>query len=174
LQKELFVFLMIRQENRKNQLLLNQPLRLVVCLPAIVGSRALFQGDFMQANILDGRPDNGEATGLSREDVDLISPLPHIAEQTLNGVGGLNVSVHPLRKRIKRQEVLFVLNQASHRFGIAHSVLGFERGQLDRRLLFCWVLPDTNQFSLHLPSLSSGDGGEHIALFMRASSLGEG
>ena len=54
----------------------------------------------MQANILDGRPDNGEATGLRREDVDLISPLPHEAPQTLNGVGGLNVSVHPLRKRI--------------------------------------------------------------------------
>ena len=70
----------------------------------------------MQADILNSRPDDGQATDLGGEHVDLISALPYITEETLNRVGGLKVSVHDLRKRIKRQEVLFVLRQASHRF----------------------------------------------------------
>jgi hypothetical protein len=82
--------------------------------------------DFVQADILDGSPDNGQATGLRGEDIDLIGALPHIAEQTLNRIRRLNVAVHPLRKGKKGQEVLFILAQAAHRFGIAHSVLGFE------------------------------------------------
>lgn len=68
----------------------------------------------MQADILNRRPDNAEATVLGREDINLISPLPHIAEEALNGIGRLNVSVHPLRKGIKRQEVFFILTQTSH------------------------------------------------------------
>ena len=32
----------------------------------------------MQADVLDRRPDNRQATGLRRENVDLISALPHI------------------------------------------------------------------------------------------------
>src|SRR3989440_9143897 len=36
------------------------------------------QRDFVQADILHRGPDNRQATVLSREDVDLISPLPHI------------------------------------------------------------------------------------------------
>src|SRR5215831_16303376 len=39
----------------------------------------------------------------AREHLNLIGALPHIAEQTLNGIGGLNVAVHCGRKRIKRQ-----------------------------------------------------------------------
>ena len=56
----------------------------------------------MQADILDRGPDNRQTTALGREDIDLIGALPHIAEKTLNGIGGLNVSVHALRKGIKR------------------------------------------------------------------------
>ena len=59
------------------------------------------------------------------QDVDLISPLPHEAPETFNGVSRLNVPVHRMRKRIKRQEVLFVLSQAPDRFWIALSVLGW-------------------------------------------------
>ncbi len=33
----------------------------------------------MQADVLDGRPDNREATALRREHVDLIGALSHIA-----------------------------------------------------------------------------------------------
>jgi hypothetical protein len=60
----------------------------------------------MQMDVLDRGPDNGEATHLRREHVDLVSSLPHIAEQTLKSIGRLNMSMHALRKRIKRQQVL--------------------------------------------------------------------
>jgi hypothetical protein len=34
----------------------------------------------VQADILNGRPDDAQATGLRREDIDLIGALPHITE----------------------------------------------------------------------------------------------
>ncbi len=120
----------------------------------------------MQANVLDRGPDNRETTGLGREDVDLISALPHITEETFNGIGGLNVPMHRLRKRIKRQQVLFVLSQASYRLWIALRVLGFEGCQLGQGLLLCRLLPDANEFSLNLTTLSSGNSIQHIALLM--------
>ena len=40
----------------------------------------------MQADVLDARPDNGETTGLGREGVNLIDPLPHIAEEAFDGI----------------------------------------------------------------------------------------
>ncbi len=52
--------------------------------------------------------------------------------------------MHRSGKRIKRQEVLFVLSQASHRFGIALAVFGFEGRQLGHGLLFGRLLPDTH------------------------------
>ena len=64
----------------------------------------------MQTDVLDGRPDNGQTTGLRGEHINLIGALPHIAEEALNGIGGLNVSVHRLREPVKRQQVLFVLS----------------------------------------------------------------
>ncbi len=54
----------------------------------------------MQMDILDRRPDNRQATGLRSEHVDLIGALPHIAKETLNSIGGLNVPIHALRKGI--------------------------------------------------------------------------
>ncbi len=47
----------------------------------------------MQTDILDRRPDNGETTGLRREHVNLIGALPHIAEETFDGIGRLTMSV---------------------------------------------------------------------------------
>lgn len=128
----------------------------------------------MQADILDRGPDNREATVLGREDVDLISPLPHIAQETFNGIGGLNVSMHRLRKGIKRQEVFFVLSQASHRFEIALTILGFEGHQLYQCFLLCGLLPDAHQFGLHVAALSSRDGIQDIALFMHQTALRRG
>ena len=78
----------------------------------------------MQADILDGGPDNRQATALGGEDVDLIGALAHEAPQAFNGIRGLHVPVQTLRKGIKRQEVLFVLRQAAQRFRIALRVLG--------------------------------------------------
>jgi hypothetical protein len=46
----------------------------------------------MQVDILNGRPDNGQATGLGGEHVDLIGALSHITEETLNA--------HELRNEI--------------------------------------------------------------------------
>ena len=80
----------------------------------------------MQADVLDRGPDNRKATGFCCEDVNLIGALPHIAEQAFNGVGRLNVAMHRLRKRIKRQRLLFLLSQTSHRLWIAFAVFGFE------------------------------------------------
>ena len=42
--------------------------------------------DFVQADILDCGPDNGQATILSGEDINLIGALPDIAEETLDGI----------------------------------------------------------------------------------------
>ena len=82
--------------------------------------------DFVQADILDSRPDDRQATGLCREHINLIGALAHITEQTFNRIGRLNVSVHSLRKGIKGQEVLFILSQAADCLWIALSVFGFE------------------------------------------------
>ena len=79
----------------------------------------------MQVDILDGGPDNRQATALGGEDIDLIGALAHIAEQAFNGIRGLNVPVQTLRKGIKRQEGLFVLRQAAQRFRVALRVLGW-------------------------------------------------
>ena len=51
-------------------------------------------------DILDGSPDNRQATALGGEDIDLIGALAHIAEQAFNGIRGLNVPLQTLRKGI--------------------------------------------------------------------------
>ena len=48
----------------------------------------------MQADVLDDGPDNRDATRLRRTHINLIGALPYIAEETFNGVGGLNVPMH--------------------------------------------------------------------------------
>ena len=72
--------------------------------PSLVGwffsPRVLSQRKFVQADILDGRPDDCQATGLGREDIDLIGTLAHIAEQAFNGIRGLNVPMQTLRHRL--------------------------------------------------------------------------
>jgi hypothetical protein len=70
----------------------------------------------VQTDILDRCPNNRETTGLRREHVNLVGTLPYIAEETFDRVRRLNVSVHGLRELVKRQEVLFILNQALYRF----------------------------------------------------------
>ncbi len=82
----------------------------------MISFRASLQRDFVQTDILDGGPDNGETTGLRCEHINLIGALPHIAEQAFDGVGGLNMSVQGLRKLVKREEVLFIFRQAAQRY----------------------------------------------------------
>nr|HET6905179.1 hypothetical protein [Ktedonobacteraceae bacterium] len=42
------------------------------------------------------------------QDINLIGALSHIAKETFNGIGALNVSVHGSRKGVKGREVLFI------------------------------------------------------------------
>jgi hypothetical protein len=88
-EKELFCF----AATAKKHPLPNQPERLVAFHSTFSFSVSFYR-DFVQTDILDSCPDNGEATRLCGEHVDLIGALAHIAEEALNSVGGLNVSVH--------------------------------------------------------------------------------
>jgi hypothetical protein len=56
----------------------------------------------VQADILDGGPDNGQATGLCREHINLVGALPHIAKEAFNGIRGLNMPMHTLEETRKR------------------------------------------------------------------------
>jgi hypothetical protein len=59
-------------------------------------------------DILHRGPNNREATGLCRKGINLISPLPNIAEKAFNRIGAANVAVHDRRKGIKRQKMRFI------------------------------------------------------------------
>ena len=144
----------------------NQPEWLVAFLVAVSGIRGLLQGEFVQTNILHRGPNDAQATGFRREHVNLVSALSHIAEQAFDGIGGLNMPMHRLRELVKGQEMLFILPQAAHRFWIAFAVFGGEGPQLDDGLWLGWLLPDAGQFSLHLPTFSSRDRVQDVALFM--------
>ena len=52
----------------------------------LLSASLLLHGDFSQSNALDRGPDDGQATHLRGKHVNLISALPHIAEETLDGV----------------------------------------------------------------------------------------
>src|SRR5260370_12994881 len=49
--------------------------------------------------------------------------------------------------------------------------MGFEGHQLGHSLLFGGLIPDPSEFGCHLSTLSSGDGIEHVALFMDQTAL---
>ena len=124
----------------------------------------------MQADILNGRPDDRQATGLRGEHINLISTLSHVAKQAFDGIRRLNRAMHGLRELIKREGLLFFLSQASHSLWIALAVLGFEAGQLSYRFLPGRLAPDAVEFGLYLASFSPGNGAQHIAPLMRLAS----
>jgi hypothetical protein len=159
-------------ETQKPPLLTN-PRWLVVGSTFRSQSATALYGDFVQADIPDRGPDNGQATGLRGEHVNLIRALPHVAKEAFDGIGGLNMSVHGGRKLIERQGLLFLFSQTSHRFGIAFAICGLEGLQLDHGLLFVRLLPNRYEFSGNLSALSSGDRIEDIALLMRPASADE-
>jgi hypothetical protein len=78
-------------------------------LPIPFQPSRLSHGNFVQADVLDRRPNNGEATGLRGEHINLIGALAHITKETFNGIGGLNMSMHIHRELVKRQGLLFFL-----------------------------------------------------------------
>lgn len=102
-----------------------EPPSLAGCwLTAHFESRGDSQRDFVQADILDGGPDNRQATVLGREDVNLIVRCLTLLCEAFESMGGLNISVYSLRKLVKRQGLLFLFSQASHCFGIAFPIFG--------------------------------------------------
>ena len=128
----------------------------------------------MQADILDGGPDNRQTTALCREDIDLIGPLPHIAEQTFNGIGGPDMPMHPLRKVVKREGFFFFLCQTAHGFWIALALFGFAGHELDHGLLFCRLVPDAHEFGLDHATLAARNSVEDVALLMQQTTLRRG
>lgn len=64
---------------RKSHPLLNHPLWLIAGWTMRSGFQASLHRDFVQTDILHRGPDNGQTTGLGREDIDLIGALAHIA-----------------------------------------------------------------------------------------------
>src|SRR5229473_6355824 len=96
-------------DRRHKHLPLTHPLWLVGHSAAVLSTQVPSQREFVQADVLDGGPDDRQATGLRGEHINLIGALPHIAEQTFNRIGGLNVPMHRGRKLVKRQRLLFLL-----------------------------------------------------------------
>jgi len=125
----------------------------------------------VQADILDGCPNNGQATRLRRKHINLIGALPYIAEETFDRIGRLKIPMHARWKVVKGQGVFFVLKEASDRFRIALSVLGLKGSQVYECLLLIGLTPDANQLRLNVSTLPSGNGIEHIALLVHQTSL---
>ena len=71
---------------------------------------------FVETDILHNRPHKGQTTHLRREGINLIRPLPHIAEEAFDGIGRLDVTIHDRWKGVKSEQMLFILHQAAHRF----------------------------------------------------------
>ncbi len=90
-------------------------LTLYCALPLPLSPPGLFHRDFSEGNALDGGPDDGQATHLSREHVDLVGPLTDEAPKTLDGVGGPDVAMHGLWKVVKGQRLVFLLAQPPDR-----------------------------------------------------------
>src|SRR5437773_144829 len=77
-----------------------------------------------------------------------LGALPHIAEQTLDGVGCSDVAMQRLRKVVKGERLFFFLSQTPHCLWIELTIFGFEGSQLRQRSLFAGLSPDAQQFGL--------------------------
>jgi len=57
------------------------------------------------------------------------------------------------------------ISQTAGRLWIAHSVLGFESGQVDQRFLFGRLFPNADQFDQHIAAFASRDGVQDNLVF---------
>ena len=108
----------------KDHLPLTQHFRLVVLTSTASRLQLLANWNFGKTYILHHSPDNGQTTGFRCESIDLISALSHVTEEALNRVRGANIAMHHLWKRIKREQMVFVLTQTAHRLWIALPIFG--------------------------------------------------
>src|SRR5258708_9281127 len=110
---------------RTQKIPLNQHEKLVVWFSTFL-PQPLRDGNSGQMDILHGGPNNRKATGLRGKSINLIGPLPNIAEKAFNRIGTANVTMHHRRESIKREEMLLIFAQAADGFGIAFLVFGFK------------------------------------------------
>ena len=115
-------------QREKEHFLLPGPFRLVAYEPPTITVQALLDWNPGHVYSLHHRPHNGETTGFGGEGINLIGSLSHIAEKAFDGVGRANVAMHDLRKGVKREQMLFILHQASDCLRIALLVLALEGG----------------------------------------------
>ena len=158
---------------RPNKLSLTQPFRLVGCLPGPITLQRLADRYLGQANILHHGPDDGQAARFGREDINLIRALAYFAKQAFNSIGTPNIAVHHWREGIERQEMLFILAEAAHGFGIVLLILGFESGQVQERVFFLLLLPDARQVGDDLLVLAFGNRIQDVALLVDQAALAQ-
>jgi len=126
----------------------------------------------VQADILDGGPDNCQATALRREDIDLIGALAHIDFPGFQShwwsecVGAWPQETHKRSRGALRPQPSFApLRDSAERTWL---VIGC---QLDQGLRLCRLLPDSHEFSLDLAARSSWDRTQDVALLMHQAAL---
>ncbi len=122
----------------------------------------------MQADILDGGPNNGQATVLGGKHINLIGALPDKAPETFNGVRALNMVLHDRRKGVKRQGLLFLFRPgfSQPRDNACH-IWRFSAANWTRVSSQLALSPDDHQFGGNLRPLTSRDSVENIALLMQ-------
>src|SRR6266581_1340304 len=124
IRKRHLMLLVLHRTICKRHLLPNQPERLVVSLPRTIAVELLADRDLWQADILHDGPDDGQTTGFRRKGVNLSVRPRTLLNKLRVRVGAPDVAVHDWRESIKRQEMLFIFEQATHRLGIALLVFG--------------------------------------------------
>ena len=112
----------------------------------------------MKADILHHGPDNGQTAHLRCESINVIGALSHEAPKAFDGIGRLNMTMHGRGKGIKRQQMFFILRQAAHSFGVALSIFGLKRLQIEEGILLRLLFPNAAQFGLDLLPFSSRNG----------------
>ena len=68
----------------------------------------LRNGNAGQMDILHAGPHNRKATGLGGKGINLISPLPNVAEKAFNRIGTANIPMYHWGESIKRQKMLLI------------------------------------------------------------------
>src|SRR6266581_1921429 len=89
----------------------------------------------------------------------------------LNSIGRLNMTIQGRWQGIKRQEMLFILSQAPHSFGVALSIFGFKRMQIDERIFLLLWFPNSAECGLDFLPFSSRDGTHDVALLVEETAL---
>src|SRR5205085_3062230 len=125
----------------------------------------------VKTDILHHGPDNGQTAHLCGEGINLIGALSNIAEKAFDRIGRLDMTIHSRGKGIKRQEMLFILSQAPYGFGVALSIFGLKRMQIDERIFLLLLFPNSCELGLDCLPFSSRDGTHDGALFVDQARL---